>query len=506
MQQLPSPSLVSHNRSLVVGFFAMTIFLAVIAGLIAVTANPLVILFFLAAGAGVLLMLQPTLLLWMVLIGGLVFSGLAELYIPALRRLPWGVVLAALSLGLVATVSRMLSTDKLHSRTSAREESKILAWALSFFVIACFSTFYNLGFSMDAIIGLKGYFQVWGILLAFAWINLSIPSVNRISRALLWLAALQVPFALHQYFILAPQRLSVEAGRQLIVAQDIVVGTFVGSMGGGGGSAILTLLQVVCIVLLLALWRQKQIKSMPALTLAGFYFIPILLNETKVTFVIFPIALTLLYWDRLLKNPFRFTLASLLVAALLISVLFFYAAGQRKAGVGEYWQQTMAYNTGERGYGGYLLNRTTVYRYWLKRHGFEDINGTLIGHGAGETNDGQSGLRHNTLAMTRYGGTGIGLTGISGLLWEVGVLGTLAAIGFFYSAFRAAGRLATRVKTGFDWAVLKTAEAGIAVLAISLLHNNYFLFEIGYQTLLMLMVGIIIHYSRSLQPRIEASR
>ena len=155
------------------GFFVAALLLAIVAGVVSATANPLLIMFFVASGLGVILMFQPIALLWVVLVGGLVFSGLAELYVPALRHLRWAVVLAALGLGLSAVVSRMFSKDKPRWLTGIGEDGVLLAWALFFFVATVFSTFYNLGFSLDAVIGLKGYFQVWGILLAFAWINLS---------------------------------------------------------------------------------------------------------------------------------------------------------------------------------------------------------------------------------------------------------------------------------------------------------------------------------------------
>lgn len=487
----------------------LSLFLAIFTGMVATVANPLIIMLFVALILGLFLMSQPTLLLWLVLVSALVFSGAVVLYYPILGHLRWGVVIAALALGLAAVFVKMFSgREDSRLEHGNHEDRKILAWAFIFVVIVCFSALYNLGFKADALIGLKGYFQVWGILIAFAWIKFNINTARNLGRGLLWLAALQVPFALHQYFVLVPQRLSEAAAREFIVAPDIVVGTFIGSMGGGGGNAILTSLQVISIAFLFALWRQGQIKGGAVFSLTALYMIPVLLNETKVTFVVFPLAMLLIYWDRVLKNPFKFFISVILVAGLLVALFLFYASLPRAQGYKgpvKYWEETMQYNIGKKGYGAYLLNRTTVYEHWLKHHGWGEFKTTLIGHGAGETNEGGIGLRSDSLAMSRYRGLGIGLTGFSALLWEVGILGTVALVGLFYSAFRAAGRLAAHVQESFDRAMLRTLQAGVVVMGFSLLHNNYIVFEIGYQTLLMLLIGLILLYARNVRTATAAT-
>lgn len=168
----------------------------------------------------------------------------------------------------------------------------------------------------------------------------------------------------------------------------------------------------------------------------------------------------------------------------------------RHQSVAQYWQQTLDYNIGERGYARYILNRTSVYPFWLKEHSLSDGLRVLIGHGPSSTKEGDGGLIGNTVAKSRYPGLGIGLTALSALLWEVGIAGLIAALGLFWSAFFVSGRLSRECADPLSASLLKAAQAGIAVFAISLLHNQSFVFEIGYQTILMLLLGYIMAQER----------
>ncbi|MGK2915811.1 MAG: hypothetical protein ACSLE5_15420 [Porticoccaceae bacterium] len=483
---------------------AIFFLLALIAGLVAAKAKLLILALFVGAGVGIVLLFQPTLLLWVVLVGALLVTGLAELYLPALRQIRWGVVLGGIALGATAILTHMVKRKTGEMAVAGKLPNSVLFFALAFFLIACFSSFMNDGASATDIIGLKGYFQVWGLLLFFVFADPGRFFVH-LRAFLLWLSVLQVPFALQQYLVLVPQRSTEEAMQKFIVPVDIVVGTFVGSMGGGGASSSLAFLQVISITFLFALWRAGKIRPIAALSLSAFFFIPMLLNETKVTFLALPIALGLLYKDAISRNFFRTVLAVFMMALLLSGVFVGYALQQSvekygPRGPGEYWDEVMAYNTGKKGYGTFRLNRTTVYLHWFDHHAFFDIRGMLIGHGAGESVEidptGASGLRDTSLAARRYPRDGIGLTGLSTLLWDVGLVGAIAVIGIFWGAFRFASRITVRMVRDVDWALLKSAEAGVAILGLSLLLDAAFAFEIGYQTLLMLMLGIIIYYGR----------
>lgn len=473
---------------------------SVLIGSIASTGNPLIVLLVSALFIGVALTARPVLLLWLILAGGLIFSGLAELYLPALRQLRWGVVLAGLALAFVAIVSAM-AIRRASSLLDQRDVPALLIYALLFFVISIVSSIVNFGLSLESVIGLKGYFQVWGILLAIYYCHFSSSTVDNYIKALIPLGLLQIPFALHQYFVLVPQRLSQSAAESLIVAPDIVVGTFVGSMGGGGGNAILAVLQVTVIAIVLSLWRKGVFSGTRALVISLLCVIPLLFNETKITFVLLPLVLLIVFRQEVLHRPGRFIGVIAVLLGFLVSLLLVYtvlprAQSQSNASIGDYVERSVEYNFGQSGYGGLELNRTSVYTFWLSRQSFNEPVQFLIGHGPGSTNKGSSGLLTHSLANDKYPGMGIGLTAFSALLWEVGITGFAFVLLMFWSAYQTAGKLANDGRfDSYHQAIFSGIQAGVVALGLSLAHNNYFIFEIGFQTLLMLVLGYIAFWS-----------
>ncbi len=491
----------NHHRTLATLLPVGLALSAALLGVVIANGNILLLLVFVGAICAAALLTTPIILLWIVLIGGLVFSGLAELYIPQLRFIRWAVVVGAMALIGIALIR--LAT-KPPSRLVKIQKTGIspLAWLALFGVVAIFSGIINQGLSFDTIIGFKGYFQVWGVAFAMAWFALKHSQANRILTGLIWLAFLQIPFAFHQYLVLVPLRLSNEEAQKGIVALDIVVGTFVGNMEGGGGNVILASLQVIAIGIMIGLWRAKIIASGTRVFLLSLVcLLPIALNEAKAVVLFIPIMLAIVFQDALIKRPLQALLASLLVAILMFGLLALYsilpkAAGQQSKNLSDFYEEMVAYNVGDKAYGNELLNRTTVYSYWAERHGMDNLPETLIGHGPGATNE-DAELMNFSLARNVYPGVGIGLTGISSLLWEVGLIGTFLMIGIYIAAFKRAQDLAAHFsRQTRQYAYLKAVQAGLAVLAVNLLHNNYLLFELGFQTLLMVLLGYIFHMER----------
>ncbi|MDR3390216.1 MAG: hypothetical protein P4L77_00635 [Sulfuriferula sp.] len=483
------------------GVWGLTILVfAIITGTLVAIGQPLPLLLLMGVLIGIGLMARPVTLLWVVLVGALVISGLIGLYAPSLEKVRWAVDLAAAGLGAVAIISRLTSYKAKNSKKTIRSFApSILTWAGLFFGTSMLSSLLNTGLSADSIIGLKGYFQVWGILLAFAWLKLSKDTVDNFAKAIVPLALLQIPFALHQFLVLVPQRATLAAARELIVAPDVVVGTFVGSMTGGGGSAILAALQIATIAILLAFWRSGFISGMRVTVLSALLMVPLLFNEAKIIVVILPIALLIVFRDQMLRRPIYFILGASIIAMLLAAIFVIYTKLPGEATnttLTEQLSQTAAYNFGQKGYGAYVLNRTSVLTYWWEQHSMNDIVQILIGHGPGITND--SGTSRINLATGRYAGMGIGLTAISALLWEVGVVGLITILGMFWSAFTAAVKLSQDARlTHWHRAAFLGLQAGIAIMAISLTHNNFFVFDIGFQALLMLMLGYTVYWQKN---------
>lgn len=446
--------------------------------------------------AGPVLLFKPRVGIWAVLVGTLAAAGLIELYFPALGLIKWGLALLAFALPLVAGFESFYGRAA-RARAVFRPAQPLLRWGLMFFVAFLVSTLANWNGGMDALVGFKAYFQVWGVMLVFCYVNYSEREAGRLMQFLLLLALIQVPFVLHQFLVLVPMRTGIADAAKGIVAVDIVAGTFGGSMNGGGRSSSLALLDVMAVALVAAQWRAGAYSTKKAVWYGLICMLPIALCEAKIIILLLPVTFFLLFRDRVLKEPVRFLIGGVGTLALVGLIFVAYSAlpgakGQRAGSVSDDMVESVAYNFGKSGYGNAVLNRSSVYPFWLKEHAHTDeIWHALIGHGPGETNS-TSTLMESTLANKRYAGYAIGLTGISSLLWEVGLLGTMAILLMLLAAYRQAVFLEAKWRGTTQWPLIKTAEISIVLYAINLLHNNYFVSDISFQTLLFLVLGYLV--------------
>lgn len=346
-------------------------------------------------------------------------------------------------------------------------------------------------------LGFKDYFQAWGLLAAF----LLMPIRPTFRKALLTfsiaLGMIQVPLALHQYFFLVPLRIGVLG----VMPADIVAGTFGGDMNGGGNNAAMAAYQFFCISIVLCLWKYGQLGVGRMLTLVGFLAVPVLLNETKVSFIFAMLVFCVIFWEEIKKNPLRFAQASIFLAVILSGFVMSYVLMAEKAdrinGLAQYLDLLVEHNL-YRGYGTYQLNRFTALSFWFTEHVPRDLLHALVGHGLAQTREASAFVDiGTTLAAKRYAGMGIGVTALSGLLWEVGLIGVGLVIAMFVSAFRLAGRLSRSCREEpVRQAFLKGAQAGIAVAMLSLAHKSLFMFELTYQIFVVLLLGYLAYEYR----------
>ena len=481
---LPHPLLVGTMVLLAVLSGTFIAVLGDIVGLI------LAVLIFAAA-----LLTMPRATVWAAVGGGLVVAGLVELYAPGFQTIRWVFALLSMLIAAVSIVRRL--ADEPRSITPGVLSPGLGVVLLLFALVVLFSIVANQQAPTTAIIGLKNYFQMWGITLALAWLGYQSDQAGRFIKFLGGLALIQLPFVLHQYLVLVPQRSSAAAAAKNIVAVDIVAGTFGGNLAGGGRSADLAILAVIAVTLFFAQWKAGRRRLATTLALAGIAFAPILFNEAKLALVLLPVAMFLLFADAIGRRPFSWLLGLVALLAGITGVILVYsmlpgAESQKSASVRDYVSTAIEDNLGERGYGGAVLNRSTVYRFWWRQHQQSAAPvQILFGHGPGFSNA-TAIVRGDNSAASRYAGYAIGLTGLSSLLWDTGVVGTGLFLSALFMAFRLGGRLRERWRGSVHEPLIATAQIGVSLIALSLLHNDYVTFDIGFQTMLALLIGYLI--------------
>ena len=106
-----------------------------------------------------------------------------------------------------------------------------------------------------------------------------------------------------------------------------------------------------------------------------------------------------------------------------------------------------------------------------------------------------SQLRQSTLANSKYYGMGIGLTAVSGMLWEGGLLGTGLVFVLFLVAIKGARRVVNIVADDPWQAGLAHAVwVGLVLAFISLFHKNLFMYYLPYQVLVVTMFGYVAYW------------
>lgn len=465
--------------------------------LLGLSAYPLV-LGMLGLIVGCAILASPRLAVWVTLVGALCFAGLVELYLPGLQQVRWLFSLLSIALVLVAAV-RYLTEAHAHPRSDPGVV-RITVLALCFVASVLAASIASGTPVMAMVVGLKNYFQMWGVLAALALFRYEPAQVTRFVRLLAMLSLVQLPFVLHQFFALVPQRNTQAAAEHFVVAVDIVAGTFGGSMAGGGRSSDLAILASIAIIYFFARWKYGQASLVRTLLLSAIAFSPMMFNEAKLALVLVPLGLLILFPGAILRRPFAMMLGAGLLIGVLVAIVAIYsmlpgADGQRSRSVDDFVQESLAYNIGKKGYGSAVLNRTTVYPFWWQEHAHrDDWRGAIFGHGPGATNQVSTTVTE-TLATKRYLGYAIGLTGLSTLLWETGIVGTGIFVALIAYATLHARRLRRREASQPWQAELQAAQIGLVLLGVSLLHSNYVAFDLGYQGMFVLLLGYLLAMS-----------
>ena len=473
-------------------------------GWLASQGNPLVYLISvvpIAAMVAIYFTSRPVWLLWTAVVVGLVISGLTKLYAPQLQLIRW----ILMPIAIVLAIHGLWALAGSHAAQQSSPTPKAIWWAIAFLGAVLLASFASPLVPDRFAIGFKGYFQVWGLLIALTFIAWPSGVIDRLPRLLLAIAFIQVPFVLHQLLILVPARAHIGEG---IVPIDIVSGTFGASLEGGGANAILNAFLTMVIAGLVAARQQDSISTTKLIAFATPLAFPLFVNEAKVT-VVYLFALFIVLFGRdIVQRPLRFLAASLsaglLLAAMLTAFTLGAPSGARVNSLADLIRYTYEYNVADDDVGD-QLSRFGAMRFWLERHGLTDIKGTLIGHGIGYTRVGEIETPFRETSRLAVDGMTIeidikqkiGNTAVSALLWETGLLGLLCIFGLLLATFRSAGHL-TRVYANVPArvAALRAVRVAMVIIFITLWHKSVLVFDVAYQTLLMLLIGYVAYWER----------
>ena len=483
-------------------FAAIAVALGLLGGMLVTAGRVDLTLVTVVGIAGLVGLFRPGLSVIAITAAALLVVGTVQLYFPQFQKIQWGVALGAGLLGTVATLGFLFTPQK---KTLLPPNSAIL---FLFMLLICASALINSQSIGLFAFGFKGYVQVLGIFFAIAMLNTGNAAVDTLPRLLIFAAIVQLPFVLHQWLFLVPRRLDVGEG---IVAEDVVAGTMGASAMGGGSNAVLSILLISSIAVMAAGYRNGRITGLKATIGSILCTIPIFLNANRIAILYLVMVFVVIFAPTMFREMSRFLAGACLAAIFVIgSVWTNLHFGSRSDDFTD-WQDlvrtTIERNTQpEIGYGGFDLNRLGSITFWWQEqfeHG--NLSTFLFGHGPGAAREAAgSALPVVTLAGSRYPEVGIGLTGVSSILWELGVVGLAVVFAMFASAFRSARFLTRNLKDQpVRQYVAEGLQVSILIFAVSMVHKNTFVFHLTYQALLYMILGVLAawHYQVLIEQR-----
>jgi len=449
------------------------------------------------AVAGTLTLLRPSVALLAALFGALILVGLVQLYAPALQRIQWAIAAATAVLGAIGMLEYLFSPRR------NRPLPPTTGLVMIFLALIVASAIINTLSVSQLAYGLKGYGQVIGLIFAITLLRGTEKTTAQLPRLLVAFALLQLPFVLHQWFFIVPQRVGVGSG---IVAEDVVAGTMGATLMGGGSNAVLSLLLVTAIAIISSGYRVGAIRARNAAAMVAVCALPVFLNANRVAIVYLFVVFIVVFAREIYANPKRFVIGALAVVVLVSGAIWANANLSSRIDEAPGGWRDMILTTIERnvesgyGYGEKDLNRVGSIVFWWQEHiRRPTVSSVLFGHGPGAAREASdSALPVQTLAQTKYPGVGIGLTAVSSLLWELGLVGLGLVIAILWSSYRSASFLIRSLdeRDYKSWVALGL-KASIIIFAISLVHKNTLVFHLTYQSLLFTVIGVLSswHYA-----------
>lgn len=454
---------------------------AILFGLIATTANPIILTLAVGMIVGIILLASPKITITLLLSLGLTVGVIASFAGNLFGKLSWAVTLLGFSLFIPAFFSIF---------TKGKKVNHGFVWLILAFVLyATINSLLNWDSFVQFLAGFKRYFQTYGLIFALAFIPFVKKDIVRWQYLILLIGILQLPFALYELIVLVPARGGLEAGS---FATDVVAGTFGANLEGGSPNSIMVTFLLIIFSFIFSRWRNGLVTT-KNLTILGFLLmLPLALGETKIVLVMIPLIWFVLIRHDFMKSPVKYLPVLFSGAIVTLLLLYIYVVFVYDSTLAEVWEETMSYNFEDRGYGTLFLNRTTVLTFWANLQGMHDPMGFFFGGGIGSSYlgdvSGNVGLR--------YPGYGIDLTVVSTILWDLGVVGLLLFLSIFVSAWYLGDKIYRETNSIEIKADILAIQAALILFGVLLNYSRDLVNLIGLEIIFSLVLGYLAYLHR----------
>jgi hypothetical protein len=457
-------------------------------GLLATTANPLMIGLVVSLVGGAFLLAKPQIAVWVILILGLAMGAFISLAGPTFFKLYWAISMLAFLL----MVPAFLYLPR-------QKNLPVFFWlALAFMLVSVGSSLVQGYSAAEFFAGFKRYFQAYGLLMALAVLPFTLTDFTRWRMLLLVVGLLQVPFALFEFFVLIPMRGGLSGGAS---STDVVAGTFGANLEGGSANAEMAAFLLIVIAFLFSRWKQKLLSTRVLILLGLPCFATLFLGEVKIVLVMLPIIMLIIVREDVVRRPAFFLTAVVVTGIGTFFIGYVYANFYLQGPLWKIFSKTLAYNFYNIGYGTNFLNRTTVLSFWWVQQGFHDPVGFFFGHGLGSSFSSPQTVVPGHIAA-KWAHYGIGLTTASSLLWDTGVVGFLLFLCMLLWAWHACNILRREATEPWVRSDAMAIQSAIAMFLIYLIYSKTLVTFLPFEIIMAVILGYLAYLHNKHRTRV----
>ena len=372
---------------------------------------------------------------------------------------------------------------------NSRGATYVIAAAWIYLAFYVFSIFLGHAKTTQLISVLRFCLPIFGVLFAMYWFEWSDKRLLMLWWMIVWIVLAQLPLVVYQHFFMMSS-----------LGWDGVVGSFGTSM-----SPVLVLFTVAGMLYMLARWVRGITPLWQVVCVFVIGLAIILLGEVKAVFLWLPFGVFWVLRRRVMKNLMAFIVFVALMSVTSSAIFMTYHA--------LYWGEVTKTETTEdklNTLGGYVVNpdninyatgeisRGATLALWYYDP-MPTIQERLIGYGPSASLTSQSVGRG--VVAARYRLLQIGSTGLATLLWDVGILGTLAYLSIFILGTLLGIRYVARSGASAErLAIADTSTIMLMLFLSTLVYNRTLIDEPPMQLLCYFCLGCIVQFVRYGKP------
>ncbi|MGZ5017292.1 MAG: hypothetical protein ACXV8U_16070 [Methylobacter sp.] len=427
------------------------------------------------------LALSPVAIVWLMLVLVLLVVGQFTFFI-GIRQAFWVPYLLLLLITIKLLLEKLRFISRFVATPSFSTTSILIVLFCLFF---CLSAVINKTDFASIGVAAKNYVFPWFLTMLVASTIQYTEDLQRIWRFMLWVAVLQLPFAVPEHFYYA---------KRVGASWDAVVGSFGGNFMTGGASGAMAIFLVFGIVLATSLFRRNQIswKMLALVVLTA--LATIALAEVKVFFICLPLGFIFLFRKRIFTSPLESLGVGMLVVALLSVILFAYQQTYSdKVGKEMSLEDTINFA---------LYVESDPYFFNPETREVSRIGAILMWNRYNNTNDDRFYIGHGPAASRESETIGIGVAArkypfmlttstASSMLWDVGLCGYIILLGTLLAASITAFRL-TRYTPPVEAAALDSIGVMLLLNIPLTLYNRDLIESTVTQVLVAFWIGYVL--------------